>query len=167
MPLIPCDLTASDLDRMLILNNAAAPHVNPLSRQELERLVAWSQVAAGARGEDATLLGFVLALPPDQPYDSEDYRWACRNGTQFLYVDRVVVASEARGRGVGRVLYRAVMRAAANASRRNARVICEVNERPPDPGSMAFHKALGFRPIGRLDHGPGNKAVRFLECRSP
>ncbi len=165
MPLTPCDLTSADLDRMLILNNAAEPNVNLLSHEEMARLMEWSAVAAGARGDDGTLLGFVLALPPGLPYDSANYRWVCARGVEFLYVDRVVVASEARGHGVGRVLYRAVMRAAATLHRRAARVVCEVNERPPNPGSMAFHKALGFRPIGRVDYGVGGKAVRFLECR--
>jgi len=165
MPLIPCDLTPADLDRMLTLNNDAAPNVNRLEPSDLERLMGWATVAAGARGDDGPLLGFVLALPPGLPYDSPNYRWVCRERTEFLYVDRVVVAQEARGHGVGRVLYRAVMRVAASLHRRAARVVCEVNERPPNPGSMAFHKALGFRPIGRVDHGPNDKAVRFLECR--
>ncbi|MBB4265806.1 GNAT family N-acetyltransferase [Roseospira visakhapatnamensis] len=165
MPLTPCDLTSADLDRMLVLNNAAVPKVNDLSGPALERLMEWASVVSGARGEDGTLLGFVLALPPGLPYESENYRWVCGRRETFLYVDRVVVASDARGRGVGRALYRTVMRAAAVHHRRDARVICEVNERPPNPGSMAFHKALGFRPIGRVDYGTGAKAVRFLECR--
>jgi predicted GNAT superfamily acetyltransferase len=42
-------------------------------------------------------------------------------------------------------------------------VLAEVNERPPNPGSMAFHAAIGFRVIGRADHGPDDKAVAFVE----
>ncbi|MBB4285166.1 GNAT family N-acetyltransferase [Roseospira goensis] len=161
MPLAPRPLTPTDLPAALALNNAAAPHVNVLDADGLARLWAWAAVALGARGDDGGLLGFLLALPPDLPYDSANYRWVVGRRPQFLYVDRVVVTPGARGRGVGRALYRAALDAARCEG--YASVVCEVNERPPNPGSLAFHAALGFGVIGRCDHGPHDKAVVFLE----
>ena len=35
-----------------------------------------------------------------------------------------------------------------------------MNERPANPGSLRFHKRLGFEPVGTMDHG--DKAVVFL-----
>ncbi len=145
------------------LNTLAVPHVNALDAPALARLRDWATVARVAPGPDGTVLGFVLALPAGLPYDSANYRWVAARHRRFLYVDRVVVAPAARGRGVGRALYAAVLRQAREG--RDGRVVCEVNERPPNPGSLAFHAALGFREIGRLDHGPDDKAVIFLEHR--
>jgi len=161
MPLPPRPLALEDLPAALGLNNAAQPNVNELSDAALAGLYGQAALATGAYGDDGALLGFVLALPPGLAYDSPNYRWVCANRSQFLYVDRAVVSPRARGRGVGRALYRAVMDAAHAGG--YGFVLAEINERPPNPGSMAFHTAIGFRVIGRADHGPENKAVVFVE----
>lgn len=161
MPLPPRPLESVDLAAALVLNNAAQPNVNALDPAALALLHEQAALATGAYGEDGGLIGFVLALPPGADYDSPNYRWVSDNRAQFLYVDRAVVSPRARGRGVGRALYRAVIDA-ANAQGYGC-VLAEVNERPPNPGSMAFHVALGFRVIGRADHGPGKTAVAFVE----
>ncbi|MQX37828.1 GNAT family N-acetyltransferase [Roseospira navarrensis] len=161
MPLPPRPLAPEDLPAALALNNAAQPNVNALEEDALAELVAQAALAAGAYGEDGTLLGFVLALPPGLAYESPNYRWVSETRSQFLYVDRGVVAPAARGRGVGRALYRLVIDTAREQG--YGFVLCEVNERPPNPGSMAFHRALGFQEVGRMDHGPDDKAVVFME----
>lgn len=161
---MPCTLhplSETDLPAALVLNNDAVPHVNTLDRPALDRLRTMARVAVACQGEDGTLLGFALALAPGLDHDSANYRWVCAHRTRFLYVDRIVVAPAARGTGVGRALYGAVIDAARHEG--HGRVLCEVNERPPNPGSLAFHSALGFREIGRLDHGPEDKAVVFME----
>ncbi|KAA5605626.1 GNAT family N-acetyltransferase [Roseospira marina] len=161
MPLPPRPLAPDDFSAALALNNAALPNVNELDTAALTDLVAMSALAAGAHGDDGTLLGFVLALPPGRDYDSRNYRWVSNHRAQFLYVDRVVVTPRARGRGVGRALYRAVIDTAHAEG--YGFVLAEVNERPPNPGSMAFHTAIGFRVVGHADYGPDDKAVAFVE----
>jgi predicted GNAT superfamily acetyltransferase len=39
--------------------------------------------------------------------------------------------------------------------------VCEVNVRPANPASLAFHTARGYRELGRLEHGP-EKVVALL-----
>jgi hypothetical protein len=73
-------------------------------------------------------------------------------------MDRIVVAPGLRGTGVGRALSERVF---AGAEARGVPVPWEVNRRPPDPGSEAFHAALGFAEIGRALPAPG-KEVRYL-----
>jgi predicted GNAT superfamily acetyltransferase len=158
---LPTPLTNADLPDALALNNAAVPHVNVLDLAALDRLRALSAVAVACRNADGGLAGFMLALPPGLDHDSPNYRWGCANRSHLIYVDRIVVAPDARGLGIGRALYDPVIEAARREG--HGRVLCEVNERPPNPGSLAFHKALGFREIGRADYGPGDKAVVFLE----
>jgi predicted GNAT superfamily acetyltransferase len=42
---------------------------------------------------------FLLALDQDADYDSPNFRWFSARYPRFVYVDRIVVASAARGRG--------------------------------------------------------------------
>ncbi|MEM1432341.1 MAG: GNAT family N-acetyltransferase [Pseudomonadota bacterium] len=101
---------------------------------------------------------FLLGLGPGQPYDSVNYRWVAERYADFIYVDRVIVGHDLRGRGVGRALYGAAF---AHERRHGVPVVCEVNWVPPNPGSDAFHAALGFAEVGRGAPGPG-KEVRYL-----
>jgi len=93
------------------------------------------------------VLGFALLFRAGADYASENYRWFEVRGDDFFYVDRIVVADEAQNAGVGRALYAAIF--AAARERGLARVTCEVNVEPPNPGSMRFHGRLGFAEVGR------------------
>ena len=79
----------------------------------------------------------------------------------------MVVDPACRGRGLARHLYAALFARAVEAG--HDRVVCEVNQVPPNPGSDAFHAALGFAPVGTAaiatatGNGNGNgKIVRYL-----
>ena len=39
------------------------------------------------------------------------------------------------------------------------RIVCEVNVVPPNPGSLAFHKTLGFSKVGQLSVHDGREVV--------
>jgi predicted GNAT superfamily acetyltransferase len=80
-------------------------------------------------------------------YESVNYRWFHARYPRFVYVDRVVVAAAARGRGYARTLYTELFRIAREAGHQI--ITCEVNLVPPNPGSDAFHAALGFSEVGR------------------
>jgi predicted GNAT superfamily acetyltransferase len=103
----------------------------------------------------------MLVLDESAGYDSPNFGWFRARYPRFLYVDRVVVASHARGRGLARQLYAALITAAAQAG--HARIVCEVNVSPPNPASDAFHAALGFVEIGQASIHGGAKTVRYLE----
>ncbi|WP_366555465.1 GNAT family N-acetyltransferase [Aquibaculum sediminis] len=128
-PVRPLD--SDDLERVLQLNNAAVPTVNRLDAARLEDLVAQSE-AALALGPVGAPLGFMLAMGPGLAYDSLNYRWFAARYDDFLYVDRIVVAEAARGRGAGRALYQAAMERAAERP-----LCCEVNLRPSTPPPCA------------------------------
>jgi predicted GNAT superfamily acetyltransferase len=155
--LVPLD--PASLDDALALNQACVPEVGTLDAPALKRLVELACVAVAARDEEG-LLGFLLALDPHTDYQSPNYRWFCARGSDFVYVDRIAVAPRARGKGVGRSLYDEVFRVARGRQARE--VTCEVNLLPPNPTSLAFHQALGFRRVGELVHVPGEKAVAML-----
>lgn len=149
-----------DLDQVLMLNQAALPHVNSIGREQLERLAAMACFFSVAV-TDSRIAGFLLALREGADYASENYRWFCRCYPSFVYVDRIVVEPGHARLGVGRRLYEDLLAASVQLA---PRLTCEVNLEPPNPGSIAFHQRLGFREVGRQQTEGGSKRV-VLMCR--
>ena len=127
---------------MLALNNAHAVELSFADEARMAMLVEEAFLAARIGTVDALLLAFA----PAAAYDSANYRWFAERYASFVYVDRVVVAPAARGRGLARKLYAHLFDAARAAG--HERIVCEVNSDPPNPASDAFHGALGFTPVG-------------------
>lgn len=152
------EATAADHAAVLALNNAHEPHVNALDPEAFRRLVAFAAHFTIAEDDDG-LLGVVLCVPAGTAYWSENYRWFSARYDDFLYLDRVVVAPRARRRGVGRALYDDLHRRAAG---RWPRVALEVNLRPPNPDSIAFHEAMGYERVGEREDEDGAKAVQMF-----
>jgi predicted GNAT superfamily acetyltransferase len=153
-------LEASDLAAVTALNDAEVPRVSPLGADGLAALLPACDLARVAVTGDGELAGVVLALAPGRDYPSVNYRWFLARGTDFLYVDRIVVAPAHRGRGIADRLYDAVEQRARATGRDE--VTCEVNLRPPNPGSAAFHARRGFREVGRQDTTGGSITVALL-----
>lgn len=146
-------LKPDDAALVLDMNNAAVPNVNHAEVDELAELITMSDFTVALKDGD-TVLGFVLTLPPGVSYASSNYRWFSEHYDEFVYVDRIVVSEEARNRGVGAELYRLVV---AHASENKVpRVTCEVNLDPPNPGSLRFHKRLGFVEVGEQVSNSGH-----------
>ncbi len=141
---------------LLVLNNAYAAELSWLDLDRLRQLVSQAVFAKRIGLVDALL----IALDQDGAYDSPNFQWFCARYRRFIYVDRVVVAASARGRGLARQLYRELF-AAANAAKHSL-VVCEVNADPPNPASDAFHASLGFRPVGSARLPGQMKSVTYL-----
>lgn len=148
------------LDRaaVLALNTTEALATSVLDAPALDALLADAWWAAGV---EAGRAAFLIAFDETAAYDGTNYRWFRARCARFVYVDRVVVAAAARGRGLARRLY-ADLTAAARAAG-HAHLVCEINLDPPNPVSDAFHAALGFVEVGRGSPRPG-KTVRYLRC---
>src|SRR5437868_2285736 len=142
---------------VLALNNAHAKELSWLEPERLQYLVDHAFLARRIGALDA----FLLAFDQDAPYDSPNFLWFRARYPRFVYIDRVVVAAAARGRGLARTLYRDLFEQAAKAG--HARAVCEVNSRPPNPESDALHAALGFVEIGSASIHNDSKDVRYLE----
>jgi predicted GNAT superfamily acetyltransferase len=154
------DLSTADIDRLIELNNAAVPAVSPSDAVGMQRLLDLSALALAITDDAGTVLAFAILMTPGVDYESENYRFFQQRGTDFLYVDRIVVAESARNRGLGAELYRAVFDAARQQGR--AEVTCEVNVDPPNPGSLRFHGRLGFTEVGRQETKGGSVTVALL-----
>ena len=146
---------------LLALNNAHASELSWLEPSDLASLVAQAWLALRIGEVDA----FMLALDESASYDSPNFGWFRARYPRFVYVDRVVVAPHARGRGLARELYDALIHTASQAG--HERIVCEVNLDPPNPASDAFHAALGFAEIGSASIHGGAKTVRYLQRSLP
>jgi predicted GNAT superfamily acetyltransferase len=152
-------VTAADLPGLAALNDAAVPAVNLLGLEGARAHVPRCDLALVAEA-DGDIVGFVLAIAPGADYASENYRWFAEHLPGSLYVDRIVVAPAAHGRGVGRALYMAVDARARELGL--GHVTCEVNLQPPNPRSLAFHERLGFTRVGEQATKGGSVVVALL-----
>lgn len=152
------NLTHADVEAMWVINEEGLPGTGQVSPAELAALLDLATFAVGAF-DDATMLGFVICLPPQTTYGSLNYAWFNQRYDAFLYVDRIAVATDHRNRGVGSALYSQVI---AEANEQAVPVAAEVNRLPPNPGSMRFHQRFNFVEVGTLDHG--EKAVTMFLC---
>jgi len=141
---------------LLALNNEHARDLSWLDAPRLRQLVEQSFLARRI----GTLEAFLLAFDQSARYDSPNFLWFCARFPRFVYVDRIVVAPSARGRGYARRLYDDLFMHAVDAG--HDRVVCEVNTQPPNPASDAFHAALGFVEVGAASVYDGNRTVRYL-----
>lgn len=155
---------------LLALNNAHATELSPLTLDRFSQLIGQSFYAAAIGEADALLLTFDQSAV----YDSPNFLWfrshfaaeqappgtRVEHNANFVYVDRVVTAPAARGRGYARALYADLLARAKSAG--HTRIVCEVNFDPPNPASDAFHASLGFHEIGRASIHNHTKSVRYL-----
>jgi predicted GNAT superfamily acetyltransferase len=156
-------VTPTDISRteplgqaLLALNNAHAQELSWLEPERLEYLIGEAFLARRIGDLDA----FMLAFDQDARYDSPNFLWFRARYPRFVYVDRIVVAASARGRGGARRLYHDLFEHAVRAG--HDRVVCEVNKIPPNPASDAFHAALGFIEVGAASVDDGSRTVRYL-----
>ena len=161
MSTTPRQIERHDLDWVLALNRAHETELSPLTPRRLGELVAEAFYAKALDPQAA----FLLAFDQNAAYDSPNFLWFRDRLARFVYVDRITVSPAQRGRGLARVLYDGLFRAAL--AQGHERIVCEVNSDPPNPGSDAFHTALGFHEVGRAELADRGKSVRYLERALP
>ena len=153
----------TDLHRVLSINQGAVPSMNSLELGEIERFAAdaaWFRVVE----IDSGIAAFLIVLDADTDYESINYRWFRERYADFLYIDRIAVDPRFHRRGLGQALYEDLF---AEVRRRDiARICAEVNLKPPNPGSIAFHRAMGFVQTGELEHPGGEKKVAMFVAES-
>jgi len=140
------------------LNQQFTTELSSTTPEEFEKLVG---VAVYARciGRADRLDGFLMAFDQATPGNGENLDWFRSRYPHILYIDRVAVAAHARRRGLARTLYSDIIAWAAH--RRYPLIGCEVNVRPPNAASHAFHVRLGFIGITEREL-PNGKRVRYL-----
>ena len=147
------------LAEVLALNEAVEELTAPLDAARLAALVGRAFFAEARVTAEGHVAGFLIGFDPGADCDSPNFAWFHARMEGFAYVDRVVIAPWAQGAGIARALYADI----AEVARADGltRLVCEVNRVPPNPGSDAFHAALGFVEVGQGMPLAG-KLVRYL-----
>ncbi len=136
------EMTHSDFDSIVHLNQNALEGVGPLDNESLSLLVKMSDQALVVE-DDGDIAGFVITLPPGAEYDSSRYRWfEDKLIDDYVYLDRIVVSDEHRRKGVASKLYEEI--------EGDTPVALEVYE--TNDVSLAFHESRGFEEVGALTH---------------
>ncbi len=155
------ELVPSDRDAVLRINAASRPGVAALDDPELARLMALRGHHLVAE-RDGHVAGYALTFLREALYDGEEFElFRRRLSRPFLYVDQVATRSESRRGGVGSALYAALEEAARRAG--SSALCCEVNLDPPNPESMAFHRARGFHSEWELATRDGRTVAMMIK----
>lgn len=153
------DISEASLEEALALNEASVPAVNSLDLDQMRWFAANAPYFRCVQPE-GRLAGFLIGLGPGLDYASPNYQWFCRKYKMFGYVDRVAVAQDFRRRGIGSLLYDDF----ADTLRGRVPVMtCEVNIRPPNESSMAYHLRHGFVCVAKQETEGGAKEVALME----
>ena len=144
--------TADDANTITALNEVFVSVTSPMDGERFRELFELSRFCLVAEAPNE-VLGFVMAMKNGAPYDNGNYKWFDDRVSDMVYVDRIVLASEARGQGVGRLLYRYLSELALGAC--CSVMTAEMDIDPPNAHSVHFHRMLGFAEIGQrtLDSG--------------
>ena len=149
-------LESKDVTAAWQINEQGLPGTGQISPEEMADLFSLSELPIGVFDGDE-MLGFVLCLCPRTRYASLNYAWFNQRYQEFLYVDRIAVALEHRGRGIGSLLYGQVIEHGKNLQ---FPVTAEVNLTPPNPGSIRFHERHRFTEVGVFHQG--KKSVTMM-----
>jgi predicted GNAT superfamily acetyltransferase len=154
------DATPADAGAILALNLESEALMSPMDAGRLAQLsamAAYLRVVEDERGVAA----FLLVFPQGAAYDSPNYRWFAERYPRFLYVDRIAVAGDRQGQGLGPKLYADLFDFAR--ARSVPRVVCEYYSTPLNEPSRRFHARAGFKEIGS-QWLPNGKQVSFQEA---
>ena len=153
------DVSAACLEEILALNEASVPAVNSLDPDQMRWFYDRAPYFRCVHAEDR-LAGFLIGLGPGLDYASPNYRWFCTRHELFGYIDRVAVAKDFRRLGIGSMLYDDF----SDTLRGQVPVMtCEVNIRPPNESSMAYHSQYGFVCVATQETEGGAKEVALME----
>ena len=150
-------LVSEDVEAAWQINEHGLPGTGQVSQEELADLLSLCKLPLGVF-DGNEMLGFVLCLAPRTRYASRNYAWFNERYQEFLYVDRIAVAIEHRGRGIGTQLYERVIE---HAESLQFPVTAEVNLTPPNPGSIRFHERHSFTEVGVFSQGVKSVTMMF------
>jgi len=129
----------------------------PLDEAGLVTLINLATYARQVADGEGVLLGF----SHDSGHMQKNIKWLSERFDAFYYIDRIIIAANAQGKGHARALYEDFEALAHKNG--SPRLVCEVNTKPDNPGSHRFHLNMGFQPIADVDYPAYDAAVRYYE----
>ncbi len=144
--------TRADAPAILSINRDGVPGVSALGLSDVERFHGMSPFFRVAE-RAGVLVAYLIGVGSEADYDGEEFLWFSSRFPDFVYVDQVAVAREARGTGAASALYADLERFAAE--RGSPLLTLEINLRPENRPSLVFHERHRFSEIDRLETADG------------
>jgi len=160
------EFAPADLETVHTINDGAVPAVGSEPPEALAHIAAQSTIALVVE-VDAEIAGFCFVLPPGADYGSKNYAWFAERYDDFVYLDRVAIPQRFQRRGIGRVLYAEVERLAVERRPAATDFTLEVNVRPRNERSLAFHAELGFIEVGQRETDYGARVSMMSKSLGP
>ena len=155
------NIEIADVARVLEINNANTPGVSELTLSELETDIKNCLHALAIDNEHGEVCAFCITFAPDAPDAGANHQWFADRFESFVYLDRIAIDSNHQNSGLGALLYQTVEQRMLDSAEHSL-LCCEVNLEPPNPGSLRFHKRIGFSECGVETTAPGY-VVTYLQ----
>ncbi|MEM7260003.1 MAG: GNAT family N-acetyltransferase [Pseudomonadota bacterium] len=153
------EYTDTDEPLLLRLNQAVVDLTSPLDSARLQQMRAQGCQITIAE-HDGNTIGLSLCFTDGSDYDSTNYQWFNQRIKQFLYIDRIIVAEESRGMGAGQHFYAQLKAQAAQHGLHW--LAAEINSKPPNTASLAFHRKQGFVETGVQSMGDKSVSMQLF-----
>jgi len=152
------DIRPEHFAQILRINEHFVHWLSPMDEDELKYVLSIATYKRQIDNGQGVLIGY----PHDADYpDHKNLIWLNNHAENFFYIDRIIIDAAAQGQGYGRLLYKDIETFAR--ARGYEALVCEVNTKPDNPGSHAFHNLFGFKAIGDEDYPAFNKSVRYYK----
>ncbi len=139
------DVQEHELDAILAMNNAAGSGILPMNKTQIQYFWQHADYFRVAESDNC-LVGFLIALNQNATYDSSNFHWFKQRYSQFIYVDRIVIAKGQRNAGIGRLFYADVL---SFAEVRAPAIVAEVFMEQSTHPALLFHGSFGFHEVGQ------------------
>jgi len=141
-------LSEQEIKEMYSINQTNSPEVGNIpSIGQFKELTDLTETIYVFKDKEK-IIGFILLMREDINYQSENYKYISLRYDHFLYVDRIAIQSDYRRQGLAEKIYNQVTK---DGEKLELDILCEVNTRPKNEISLAFHKKMGFKEIGTQD----------------
>lgn len=150
------DILPKHYPQILKINAEFVHWLSPLDEARLKWILVRADYARQIDDAQAILMGY--AHDVDYP-EHKNIKWLKGRLDNFYYIDRIIIDSASQGKGYARKLYEDFENTARTKGYN--RLACEVNTKPDNPGSHAFHLKMGFKVIGEKDYPQFDAALRY------
>ena len=155
------DAEIEDTFAVLRLNDAEVQWTSPIDPARLVYLAGYASYYRVIE-VDGKVAGFLLAMCDGCGYQNANLEWFEARYSNFLYLDRIVIATKCAGQKLGSALYRDIFSSAVTKG--FGRVTCEYSWIPRNLASEIFHSRHGFQEVGQRLIAGTNK-VLSMQCR--
>lgn len=154
-------ILTTDIEAILELNEKSVQVLSPMDKNKLLRLIELSAISVVVE-DTKQIAGFLLAFTQDVQYESVNYEWFNRHFDAFLYIDRIVISDQFRGKGIASKLYEYAQDWAIDNTLPS--IFAEIDLMPPNDPSLLFHQKMGFKELELLKHNE-EKMVSLQELK--